>query len=134
MATAAKERRMERKTIRISSKRQVTIPQRYFDRLGFGEEAECILREDELVIRPVRAQSGGEFSEQILADLIAQGYSGEQLLEQFKAEQKKVRPAVERMIEKADALAARLWMNYLGRTEPCMSCGTCPAQSIFSRS
>ena len=106
MATAAKERRMERKTIRISSKRQVTIPQRYFERLGFGEEAECILRGDELVIRPVKAQSGGELSEQILADLIAQGYSGEQLLEQFKSEQKKVRPAVERMIEEADTLAA----------------------------
>ena len=106
MATAAKERRMERKTIRISSNRQVTIPQRYFERLGFGEEAECILRGDELVIRPVKAQSGGEFSEHILADLIAQGYSGEQLLERFKAEQKKVRPAVERMIEEADTLAA----------------------------
>ena len=105
MATAAKERRMERKTIRISSKRQVTIPQRYFERLGFGE-AECILRGDELVIRPVKAQSGGEFSEQILADLIAQGYSGEQLLERFKTEQKKVRPAVELMIEEADSLAA----------------------------
>lgn len=106
MATAIKERRMERKTIRISSKRQVTIPQRYFERLGFGEEAECIFRGDELVIRPVKAQSGGEFSEQILEDLIAQGYSGEQLLEQFKAEQKKVRPAVERMIKEADTLAA----------------------------
>ena len=106
MATAAKERRMERKTIRISSKRQVTIPQRYFDRLGFGEEAECILRWDELVIRPVKVQSGWEFSEQILADLIAQGYSGEQLLERFKTEQKKVRPAVERLIEEADTLVA----------------------------
>ena len=106
MATAAKERRMERKTIRISSKRQVTIPQRYFERLGFGEEAECILRGDELVIRPVKVQSGGEFSTQILEGLIAQGYSGEQLLERFKAEQKKVRPAVERMIDEADTLAA----------------------------
>ena len=74
MATAAKERRMERKTIRISSKRQVTIPQRYFERLGFGEEAECILRGDELVIRPVKAQSGGEFSEHILAGPLAQGF------------------------------------------------------------
>ena len=106
MATAAKERRMERKTIRISSKRQVTIPQRYFDRLGFGEEAECILRGDELVIRPVKVQSGGGVFEQILADLIAQGYSGERLLERFKTEQKKVRPAVERMIDEADTLAA----------------------------
>ena len=97
---------MERKIIRISSKRQITIPRRYFERLGLGEEAECILRGDELVIRPVKAQSGGELSTQILEDLIAQGYRGEQLLEQFQAEQKKVRPAVERMIEEADTLTA----------------------------
>lgn len=44
-------------------------------------------------------------NEQILADLIAQGYSGEVLLEKFKAEQKKVRPAVEKMIEKASEAA-----------------------------
>lgn len=106
MAIAAKETHMERKLIRISSKRQVTIPQRYFDRLGFGQEAECILRGDELIIRPIATQSDGAFSEQILADLIAQGYSGEELLERFKAAQKKVRPAVMRMIEEADALAA----------------------------
>lgn len=106
MATAAKETSMERKRIRISSKRQVTIPQRYFDRLGFGQEAECILRGDELIIRPIATQNDGAFSEQILADLIAQGYSGEELLERFKAARKKVRPAVMRMIEEADALAA----------------------------
>lgn len=105
MATAAKETSMERKRIRISSKRQVTIPQRYFDRLGFGQEAECILRGDELILRPIAAQSDGAFSEQILADLIAQGYSGEDLLARFKAAQKKVRPAVMHMIEEADALA-----------------------------
>lgn len=106
MATAAKETHMERKLIRISSKRQVTIPQRYFDRLGFGQEAECILRGDELIIRPIATQNDGAFSEQILADLIAQGYNGEELLERFKAARKKVRPAVMRMIEESDALAA----------------------------
>ena len=47
MTPVAKETPMERKLIRISSKRQVTIPQRYFDRLGFGQEAECILHGDE---------------------------------------------------------------------------------------
>ena len=52
MTPVAKETPMERKLIRISSKRQVTIPQRYFDRLGFGQEAECILHGDELILRP----------------------------------------------------------------------------------
>ncbi len=47
----------------------------------------------------------GEFAEQILADLIAQGYSGAALLEAFKKEQKKVRPAVEAMLADAEKAA-----------------------------
>ena len=97
---------MERKMIRISGKRQITIPQKYFDLLGFDTEAECILRGNELVIRPVSERSGGEFAEAILADLISQGYQGDELLAKFKETQKKVRPAVEAMIDDADALAA----------------------------
>lgn len=96
---------MERKTISISSKRQVTIPQKFFDALGFSREAECIFNGNELVIRPMREQSGGEFAEQILAELVAKGYSGNELLEKFKEEQRKVRPAVLDMIAEADALA-----------------------------
>lgn len=98
-------RAMERKTISISSKRQVTIPQKFFDALGFNKEAECIFNGNELVIRPMREQSGGEFAEQILTELVAKGYSGNELLEKFKEEQRKVRPAVLGMIAEADALA-----------------------------
>lgn len=97
---------MERKMIRISGKRQITIPQKYYDTLGFDTEAECILRGNELVIRPVSERSGGEFAEAILADLIAQGYQGDPLLSKFKEMQKKMRPAVEAMIDEADLLAA----------------------------
>jgi bifunctional DNA-binding transcriptional regulator/antitoxin component of YhaV-PrlF toxin-antitoxin module len=94
----------DRKVISISSKRQLTIPQKYFDMLGFESEAECIVRGNELIIRPHR-ESGGYFAEQILADLVGQGYSGQELVEQFKAMQKKIRPAVKRMIEEADKVA-----------------------------
>lgn len=97
---------MERKTIRISHKRQITIPQKYFEELGFEDEAECILRGSELLIRPVSKQGGGEFAEQILSDLIKKGYSGEELLEQFRIAQRKVRPAVEKLIEEADVVAS----------------------------
>ena len=102
---AARGSIMDRKTISISSKRQVTIPQKFFDALGFGTEAECVLQNGALVIRPVR-NNGGEFAEQILADLIAQGYSGDELLSQFKEAQTKVRPAMEKIIAQADALGA----------------------------
>lgn len=96
---------MNRKTIRISEKRQLTIPQKFFEALGFSTEAECILRGNEIVLRPVREQGGGEFAEQILADLIAQGFSGDQLLTEFKKMQRKVRPAVEAMLTQAEQAA-----------------------------
>ena len=73
--------------------------------MGFSEEAECILRGNEIVVRPVRVTSGGEFAEQILADLLASGLGGEKLLEEFKRRQAQVRPAVEAMLAEAENVA-----------------------------
>lgn len=97
---------MEVKKLSISAKRQITIPQKFFTMLGFDTEAECTVRGNELVIRPARANTGGEFAEQILADLIARGYSGNDLLERFKKTQRQVRPAVEAMLAEAEQAAA----------------------------
>lgn len=97
---------MEMKKVSISAKRQITIPQKFFTMLGFDTEAECIVRGSELVLRPVKAKSGGEFAEQILADLIAEGYSGEDLLNRFKQAQAQVRPAVEKMLLDAEKAAS----------------------------
>lgn len=47
------------------------------------------MRGNELVLRPIKENTSGEFAEQILADLIRQGYSGEELLEKFKQTQRK---------------------------------------------
>lgn len=96
---------MERKTISISPKRQITIPQKFFEALGFKNEAECVIRNNEIIIRPVKDNAGGEFAEQILSDLIKQGYTGDELLKQFKIVQSKVRPAVEKMLEEAARIA-----------------------------
>lgn len=97
---------METKKLSISAKRQITIPQKFFTMLGFDTEAECTVRGNELVIRPVKSNAGGEFAEQILADLIAQGYSGHDLLERFKKAQGQVRPAVEAMLLEAEQAAS----------------------------
>ena len=96
---------VEKKIVSISSKRQITIPQKFFTMLGFSDEAECILKGNELVIRPARQYACGEFAEQILAELIKQGVSGEELLRQFKIKQAQVRPAVEAMIAEAEEAA-----------------------------
>ena len=95
---------MERKIISVSVRRQLTIPQKYFEALGFDNEAECILQDGGLFIRPVR-NTGSDFSEQILADLISQGYNGPELLEKFKEHSAAIRPAVGRLIDEADAFA-----------------------------
>lgn len=96
---------MDIKKITISAKRQITIPQKFFSMLGFDTEAECLVRGNELVIRPVETGTGGEFAEQILADLIAQGYSGDELLMRFRKAQSQVRPAVEAVIGEAGRVA-----------------------------
>lgn len=93
----------EKKIVSISSKRQITIPQKFFTHLGFEDEAEIIMRGNELVIRPAQRASDG-FADIILEDLIKQGYSGDELLNKFRETQKKVRPAVEKMMK--DALKA----------------------------
>lgn len=97
---------MDKKIVSISSKRQITIPQKFFSLLGFSDEAECIVRGNELVLRPARRASGGEFAENILADLIKEGFSGSDLLLEFKKRQAKVRPAIEEMLSDAEKAAA----------------------------
>ena len=65
--------------------------------LGVDTEAECMVHGNEPVIRPMKRNAGGEFAKQILAGLIAQGYSGNNLQKHFKKAQSQVRPAVEAM-------------------------------------
>lgn len=96
---------MDKKIINISSKRQITIPQKFFTSLGFGNVAECIIRGNELVIRPARVTSGGEFAEEILEELIASGLSGNDLLTEFKRRQAQVRPAIEALLAESESVA-----------------------------
>ncbi len=87
------------KRVSISSKRQITIPQKYFTDLGFDKEAICSVENGRLILTPAEKVSGGEFAELILADLIKEGFSGELLLQEFKKRQALVRPAVEKILQ-----------------------------------
>lgn len=98
--------RLDSKRIPVSPKRQVTIPKKYADQLNITHEVECFVRNGEIVIRPVRQQTDAVFADLILEDLIKQGLSGEQLLEQFRYMQSQIRPAVEQLIEEADKFAS----------------------------
>ena len=95
----------KREIISISSQRQFTIPKKYFTTLGFGNEAECFFQDGGIFIRPLQNFVSGEFAEYILADLISQGYEGQDLLRKFKEYSQAIRPAVEKLIEEADTFA-----------------------------
>ena len=92
------------KRISVSQKRQITIPIEFYNSVGIDKEVECYVQNDTIVIRPVR-ESSGEFDEQILADLIEQGLSGQELLGKFKETRRQVRPAVERLLDEAHRAA-----------------------------
>jgi len=47
----------------------------------------------------------GEFDEELLADLISQGFSGEELLSRFKEAQEKVSPAIKELLKEAGLAA-----------------------------
>ncbi|NLP23804.1 MAG: AbrB/MazE/SpoVT family DNA-binding domain-containing protein [Syntrophomonadaceae bacterium] len=96
---------MMKKRISVSQKRQITIPIDFYNSVGIDKEVECYVQNNAIVIRPVQ-ESGGEFDEQILADLISQGLSGQELLDKFKETRRQIRPAVERLLDEA-SIAAR---------------------------
>jgi bifunctional DNA-binding transcriptional regulator/antitoxin component of YhaV-PrlF toxin-antitoxin module len=109
-------RRIEKRRINISSKRQITIPAKYFDSLGLDKELDCIYSKDMLILLPVKKEDPA-FAEEILQDLIEQGFSGEKLLTEFKKANRKVRPAVEKLIEEADEIAKAASTNYVDPTD-----------------
>ena len=107
---------IEKRRIHISSKRQITIPAKYYEALGLTKELDCIYSNGMLILTPVKKDDLA-FSEEILADLISQGYAGEKLLSEFKKITHQVRPAIEKIIEEADALAKASAENYSDPTD-----------------
>lgn len=107
---------MEKRRIHISSKRQVTIPAKYYEAMGLSEEVDCIYSNGMLILTPLQ-NTDTAFTEEILSNLIEQGYSGQKLLSEFKRISRQIRPAVEKLIEEADALAKAASLNYIDRTD-----------------
>ena len=93
-----------RKIIKVSSKRQITIPIQFFKELDLGSEIECLLEEGRIILPPLH-RGPSEFSLEILKDLLAQGYAGDALLEQFEKKGQDIKKATSQMLEEADAMA-----------------------------
>lgn len=95
----------DRKIISVSRKRQITIPLQFYKQLGLGSEVECLLEDGKIIIQPLHREPS-EFSVEILRDLVSQGYSGDELVEEFETQSNNIKRAVSHMLEEADAIAA----------------------------
>ena len=95
---------MSRKIINVTGKRQITIPQKFYNFLGMGKEIECELTDNALMLRPFRNDTG--FATEILKDLVSQGLSGNELIEEFEKQHKKISMAIGNLAMQADEIAA----------------------------
>lgn len=103
------------KQLKVSAKRQITIPKRFYDKLGINQEVICELRGNEIVLRGVPQTE--DLSEKILEDLVAQGFEGQSLVQEFQKKKFQVRPAVEKMIAESSLAARNLQENDNAETE-----------------
>lgn len=86
------------KRISVSSKRQISIPKEFYEQLQIGEEVSIELYGNHLLVRPIH-EGFDDFSEDILADLIEEGYSGPQLMAEFKNRKSQIKSAVSSLIK-----------------------------------
>ncbi|WP_274653796.1 AbrB/MazE/SpoVT family DNA-binding domain-containing protein [Paenibacillus humicola] len=108
--------RMEWRRARVSQKRQVTIPQKLFEQAGIKDEVEFSIKGNNIIMRPVRENMGSDyFADLILADLIKEGYTGEELLAKFREKQGELHAAVKQLI--ADSEEAARNFNGVNETE-----------------
>ncbi|EDW5948335.1 hypothetical protein [Bacillus sp. RS11] len=71
------------KRVRISSKRQISIPKEFFDAMHFSDEALIEFTGTSLIIKQV-SEEAVDFSSEILKDLVeGRGLSGKELIDEF---------------------------------------------------
>ncbi|WP_082967208.1 AbrB/MazE/SpoVT family DNA-binding domain-containing protein [Paenibacillus oryzae] len=97
---------MEWKRGRVSGKRQITIPQKFFEQVGIQNEVEFSVKDQYILIRPVKEHTNSDqYADLILADLIKEGYQGDELLAKFREKQTGLREAVQHLIHESHKAA-----------------------------
>lgn len=89
------------KTVRVTSKRQLTIPKKYFEALQIGERARCYMQGEKLVIEPAGVDEFWDFTSDILKELVDENYTGKDLLREFEVRKEKAGRGLERMVAEA---------------------------------
>lgn len=75
--------------IKISSKRQITIPAKAYEEAGFKDYALCTWTDEGMFLQPLDVENE-DVTVDILRYLIKEGYDGEELISQYREMKKKV--------------------------------------------
>lgn len=90
------------KRVAVSSKRQISIPKEFYDDLHIKDEIIMEKVHNNLVIRPASYDNHEDFTEEILSDLIAEGYPKEELVTKLRERKEQMQPALDRLIADTD--------------------------------
>ncbi|ADG05556.1 AbrB/MazE/SpoVT family DNA-binding domain-containing protein [Kyrpidia tusciae] len=102
-AVSVQERRPTavEKYVRITGKRQVTIPKEFFDQLGMGNVLRAYVERGRLVLEPVRVEDPMDFSQEIINDLADEGLTGEELKREFARRREGLLAAMNELVAEA---------------------------------
>lgn len=87
-------------TVKISSKRQITIPSKFYEAGGFDEYALCTWTENGLLLQPLK-DNDEDNSVTILRQLVAEGYEGDELVDKYEEIQNKI-VSIKHKLQKAE--------------------------------
>lgn len=90
------------KRVAVSSKRQISIPKEFYEELNIKDEIIMEKIHNNLVIRPAGYDNHEDFTEEILRDLIAEGYPKEELVTKLRERRAQMQPALDRLIADTD--------------------------------
>lgn len=90
----------EYRDIKITSKRQLTIPKAFFDYLGIEETVHAYLLDDAILIKPAQKRTVQEIDiEKIIRNVMNEGYSGDAMAEEIAYRIKEYNGLIDRRIE-----------------------------------
>ncbi|MBC7075623.1 MAG: AbrB/MazE/SpoVT family DNA-binding domain-containing protein, partial [Syntrophomonadaceae bacterium] len=96
--------RKESRIGRITSKRQLTIPKDFYEKLNLGKDVEIILEKDGLKIRKLRRieESFDDYSDLVLQSVLEDGFtSKDEILNEFRARINIMPLAVQKLLSEA---------------------------------
>lgn len=90
----------EFRDIKITAKRQLTIPKAFFDHLGIEDTVHAFLLDDGILIKPAKRRAIQEIDvELIVRNVINEGYNGNEMAEEIAYRIKKYNESVDRKIQ-----------------------------------